>query len=395
MKRRLKILVPLAVLVAVGLAARHFLGPGAAGNRVLLSGNVEVTQVDLSFQVPGRLVERAVDEGDRVKAGDLVGRLDPVDHELQENKAAADLEYARAVLAELVAGSRPEDIARAAERVAQARSALADLEKGSRSQEIAGAAADLERARAGQKAAQSRMELARADFDRYSAVHAQEGISRQAFEAHRTQLDTARAAVEEAAAQVRAAEERLSLFTEGPRREKILGARAALDQARAEYDLVKAGPRKETLDQARARVKAAEEGLNLARQKKAETILHAPMDGLILSKSAEPGAWLNPGTPVVSLADLKTVWIRAFVSERDLGRVALNAPATVTTDSRPDRAWTGRLSYIASEAEFTPKSVQTQEERVNLMYRVKIEVDNADGALKPGMPADAVIQVKE
>ncbi|MFH2098706.1 MAG: efflux RND transporter periplasmic adaptor subunit, partial [Pseudomonadota bacterium] len=383
------------VLIAIALLVwTQRFRDGRDPDNVMISGNIEVTQVDLGFKIPGRLAERAVDEGGRVAAGQLVGRLDDSDYALQEKKAAADLEYARAVLAELLAGSRPQEKARAAGRVEQMRQALLDLEKGSRTQEVAGAFADLERAMAGEEAAQSRLVLARADFDRYSAVHDQGGISDQAFQSQLTRLETTQSALREAAAAARAAGERLSLVEEGPRNEKIRQARAALDQARAEYELVAEGPRPETIAQARARVTAAEQGLALARQTLADTRLHSPMNGLVLSKSAEPGAWLAPGSPVVTVARTDRVWVRAFVSETDLGRLTPGSEAEVVTDAFPDRTWTGRLGYIAGEAEFTPKAVQTFEERVNLMYRIKVDVDNPDGLLKPGMPADIRIPVK-
>ena len=130
----------------------------------------------------------------------------------------------------------------------------------------------------------------------------------------------------------------------------------------------------------------------MARQQLAETELFASFDGVVLSTSAEPGSYLNPGSPVLTIGDIANVWVRAFVSETDLGRIRLNQEANVSVDAYPDRSWKGRVSYISSAAEFTPRSVQTTEERTNLVYRIKIQLDNPDGVLKPGMPADAVIE---
>ena len=124
----------------------------------------------------------------------------------------------------------------------------------------------------------------------------------------------------------------------------------------------------------------------------AYTELHAPFDGVVLSKSAEPGEYLNPGTPVVTVGEMERVWLRAYINETDLGRVRLGQTVDVTTDSFPGKMYKGTLGFLSSEAEFTPKTVQTFEERVKMMYRVKIDLENPNHELKLGMPADATIE---
>jgi HlyD family secretion protein len=395
MKKRLRIVIPVAVVVGALLIWSIFFRNGGNGRDVRVSGNIDVTQVDMAFKIPGRLAERRVDEGDRIRRGDLIARLDATDQELQVRKAEADRDYARSVLAELKAGSRPEEIARAGARVEQMRYALKELKTGSRVQQISEAEAELSRALAAREASASQLSLAVADLERYEAVYTGGGISRQALETYRTRHATAKTADEEAAARIRIARQRLSLVREGPRSEQIRQARAALAQAEAEFALVTAGPRQETIAQAEARVAAAEQALNLFRQQVADTAIKAPFDGVVLSKSAEPGAYLNPGSPVVTIAQIDQVWLRAFVSETDLGRIRLGQRAEVTTDDSTGKAVTGRVTFISSQAEFTPKAVQTFEERVKLMYRVKITLDNPDGRLKPGMPADALIRIEK
>ena len=116
------------------------------------------------------------------------------------------------------------------------------------------------------------------------------------------------------------------------------------------------------------------------------------MDGIILSKSTEPGEYLNPGSPVVTIGDIKRPWVRAYINETDIGRIKLGGTVQVSTDAFPEKRYKGRISFINSQAEFTPKSVQTFEERVKLMFRIKIGVENPDEELKPGMPADGVIE---
>jgi len=395
MKKKLIIIVPVAAIL-VAIAVWHFLlAPKNGRESIALSGNIDVTQVDLAFKIPGRLSRRLVEEGDNVTSGQRMAKLDDTDQRLQLQKALADMDYASAVLAELEAGSRPDEIRRARAAVEQARFNLNELQNGSRDQEIAEAEADLARTMADERTAKSQLTLAKNDFSRYEAVFADGGISRQAFETYRTRLDSAVNAAAAAISRRQAAEQRLSLRREGSRKERIRQARSALAQAEANYALVKAGPRQEAIDQARAQKQAAGAALAVARQQLTETELFASFDGVVLSTSAEPGSYLNPGSPVLTVGDIANVWVRAFVSETDLGRIRLNQKAEVTVDAYADRSWKGRVSYISSAAEFTPRSVQTTEERTNLVYRVKIQLSNPDGVLKPGMPADAVIEAAQ
>ena len=144
---------------------------------------------------------------------------------------------------------------------------------------------------------------------------------------------------------------------------------------------------------ARANIESAARTLELARIVLGYTTLRAPFAGVILVRQAELGEVMQPGAPVVTLADLDHVWLRAYISETDLARVRWGQAATITTDSYPGRTFQGRISFIASDAEFTPKSVETHKERVTLVYRIKIDLANPDHLLKPGMPADALIEL--
>jgi HlyD family secretion protein len=145
---------------------------------------------------------------------------------------------------------------------------------------------------------------------------------------------------------------------------------------------------------ARANIESAAKTLDLARIVLGYTTLRAPFSGVILVRQAELGEVMQPGAPVVTLADLDHVWLRAYISETDLARIRWGQAATITTDSYPGRAFDGRISFIASNAEFTPKSVETHKERVTLVYRIKIDLANPEHLLKPGMPADALIELQ-
>jgi HlyD family secretion protein len=170
-------------------------------------------------------------------------------------------------------------------------------------------------------------------------------------------------------------------------------AQAKYRSAVQAYDQAVEGSRKEQIAIDRANLTQAEQNLRLARIELGYTVLRAPEGGVILVRQAELGEVVAPGTPVVTLADLDHVWLRAYVNETDLGRVRWGQPVTVTTDTWPGKAYRGRISFISSSAEFTPKTVQTQKERVTLVYRIKIDLENPRHELKPGMPADAVIRL--
>jgi HlyD family secretion protein len=184
-----------------------------------------------------------------------------------------------------------------------------------------------------------------------------------------------------------------------PKRE-LDAARAASDASRASVrerrealTLLRKGARRERIDEARARLQGALARVSTAQERLGYATLLAPLSGVVLSKSVEPGEQVAAGTPVVVLGDTGQCWLKGYIPETELGRVKLGQDARVTTDSQPGKVYPGKISFISSEAEFTPKSVQTEKERVKLVYRIKITLPNPGMELKPGMPADAEIQV--
>ncbi|MDO8431901.1 MAG: efflux RND transporter periplasmic adaptor subunit [Candidatus Binatus sp.] len=169
----------------------------------------------------------------------------------------------------------------------------------------------------------------------------------------------------------------------------------ALKQGKAamQRDLAMQHAAEQDIAVAHANIRSARENLELAKIMLGYTTLRAPFSGVILTRQTELGEVMQPGTPVVTLADLDHVWLRAYIGETDLGRIRWGQSATVHTDTYPDRNYPGQISFISSEAEFTPKSVETHKERVTLVYRIKIDVANPNHELKPGMPADATIHL--
>ncbi|MBU0972346.1 MAG: efflux RND transporter periplasmic adaptor subunit [Proteobacteria bacterium] len=391
MKKPWPLLILAILIILAFLSWRFFFSKERRPDTLRVSGNIEVTEVQLGFKIGGRLEQRLADEGDMVFRGDLLARMENQDQKIGLGLAKAKLARAESVLAELTAGSRPEEIQLAHARMIGAQQALLELTRGSRSQEIESARSDLETALAALKSAQSQLTQTKEDYQRFSILFKKKSATQRDFELYRTRYEIAQNDLAQADSRVHSARQALSLRLEGPRSEQIERARAVLGQAQAEYDLVKAGPRKEKIDQAQALVAEGVQTVNQAKQQLSYTELFAPMDGVILTRSAEPGEYLSPSTPVITLGDLSRPWLRAFINETDLGRIHLKDKVTVTIDSFPDKTYQGVLSFISSQAEFTPKSVQTFEERVKLMFRIKIDLENPHGQLKPGMPADALI----
>lgn len=346
---------------------------------IRVSGNIEATDVEVSFKIPGRVEERTVSEGEMVQAGQLVARLDR--DELIEEAASrrAEVGAVQAALAELLAGSRSEEIGEAEAAAHKARSWLDELLAGSRPQDIAAHKATVERA----KAEVDRLE---AEYTRQKTLFKSDVISAREYE-------TTQAALEAAKARFREDQERSKLTIEGPRKEQIEQARASLKQTTERLALVTKGPRHEVIDQARARLEQVKQALAVAETRLGYTSVISPVAGVVLSENLEAGMYAAPGTPVVTVGDLLHVWVRAYISETDLGRVKVGQRVRVTTDTYPGKHYGGQVSFIASQAEFTPKNVQTGKERVKLVYRIKIDIQNADMELKPGMPADADVLI--
>ena len=174
----------------------------------------------------------------------------------------------------------------------------------------------------------------------------------------------------------------------------VTRAQATLERAQQIYNELVEGTRKEELDVDRSNVREAYQNLEMSKIRLGYTVLRAPFNGVVLTRQAELGEVISPGTPIITLADLDHIWLRVYLPETDLGKVRWGQDVEVRADTYPGKTYRGHVSVIASDAEFTPKSVQTEQERVTLVYRIKVDVDNPNYELKPGMPADAFIKVR-
>lgn len=388
MKKKIILLLVVAVTVAAGLYYWLELRGPSRVDEILISGNIEVTEVDIAFERPGKLVELLVREGDEVAAGQTIARLSQEQLLSQRERALAAIAAAESRLAQVRAAiayqreSVDSSIAQREAEVRLARAGLNELESGSRTQEI-------EQARAAVAQAAAEAEQAASDLERGKTLYSNEDISAQDF-------DRLKARAEATAAALQQARERLALVKEGPRTEDIEAARARVQQAEAAVRTARAG-RLETrrLEQEiaarQAEIAAARAELAVIQTQLDDTVAVTPVSGVVLVKAAEAGEILAAGTTVVTIGDIEHPWLRGYVNQIYQGRVEVGATVPVTTDSFPGKTYTGRLTFLAAEAEFTPKQIQTQEERVKLVYRVKIEIPNPDRELKRNMPADARI----
>ncbi len=327
MKKKRIVIILIVVLLGAVILVTASLKKSKENGAMILSGNVEVTETNVGFKIPGRVEERLVTEGDKVKAGDLVAKLDSAELASIANQNRASLKEATAKLAELTAGSRAQEI---------------------------------QQAKANVNAQEADLEKVKKDYERAEVLYKNGAIST-------SQYDAARSAYDSRKALTRSAYETLSLVAEGPRKEDITMARHRVEQAAA--------------------------ALAASEQRLKDTEVYAPMPGIVLRKNVEPGETIAAGTPVLTLGDLQSPWIKVYVKEDKLGLVKLGQKAKITVDSYKGKSYDGTVTYISSEAEFTPKTVQTPEERVKLVFGVKVSVKNEQGELKPSMPADVRLLV--
>jgi HlyD family secretion protein len=357
-------------------------------NRIVVSGNIELTEVNIAFKTAGKLIERTVDEGETVKKEQVIARLDRDQLVAQREREVAGLESAESQLAqartslEWQKDTLAADIEQRSADLASNEARLAELKNGARPQEKLDAQAAVD-------SAQSEVERSKKDWDRAQVLHRDDDISTAQFDQYRNRWETATASLN-------SARERQALTLAGPRIEVINAQQAMVERMRGALKMAQANSlemkrREQELTTRAAEIARAKASIALIDSQLADTIATSPVDGVVLVKSADPGEVLSAGTTVVTIGDIEHPWLRGYINESDLGKLKLGSKVKVTTDSYKGKVYDGRVSFISSEAEFTPKQIQTQTERVKLVYRIKIELDNSSHDLKSNMPADAEI----
>lgn len=332
MKRHILLGGLVAVALIAAVVVWRLMQADNAPTHLTLYGDVDLRQVQLSFNNSERIAAVLVQEGDRVKQGQLLARLDTARLEPQLAQAEAQAAAQLQILKRLRSGSRPEEIAQA---------------------------------RANLQAAQADLANARQQYERWKSA-----AEMSAGRAVRQQdVDNARTAVQVAEAKLAVVQKTL--------------------------DLAVAGPRREEIDENEARLRAFEAQASVLRQQLKDAQLIAPVDAVIRTRVMEPGEMASPQRPVFSLAITDPKWVRAFISEPDLGKIKPGMAAAIAIDSFADRRFEGWIGFISPVAEFTPKTVQTEELRTSLVYEVRVFVKDPADELRLGMPATVYFQLKD
>lgn len=312
------IAIMLAITVLTGGCGLNSIKPDG-------SGTIECTEVNIAPQVAGIIVALIPQEGDQVRQGEIIARLDPTDYELKRNEAKAAVAVARAQLELLLAGSREEDIERARAQVIEANA-------------LAGSSS--------------------ADRRRIDSVF-KTGAATQ------KQMDDAQAQADRTKALLAAAEQNLTKLEKGSREEEIRLAETQVAQA--------------------------ESRLNVTEKSMADCVITSSVNGVVTTRIHEEGEFVPIGAPLITVSRLEEVWLSVYVPETALGGVKIGQKARVKIDGHPD-FFGGKVTYISPTAEFTPRNVQTPDERAKLVYRVKITLANKEGIFKPGLPADGYLK---
>ena len=321
MKKRLRVFVILLIVVFLTTAAIYRYQQQQQQSRVF-TGTVEVTKTDITAKINGYVTDWTLKEGSLVQTGEIVARLDRRDLTAAGKRDQAALEKAKAQLADLEKGARPEERKEAAASTAAAQAVFAKAQK---------------------------------DLSRQASLYEASAISRQ-------QLDDAQTACDTSAAQLEATREREALLLAGNREDLIAAAREEVTRARA----------------------AAE----ITQIESADSEIKSPLTGYVLTKNIENGEYVAAGTPLATVADLQDAWIRIYIPSTDLGKYKIGDAAFVRTDAFPDQVFAGQIREIRDSAEYTPRQSITPKERANMVFAVKISVDNGKEIFKPGMPAD-------
>jgi HlyD family secretion protein len=403
------------LLLVIGhLSLIIFLLTGCGTNQttgaIVASGFIEGEEVIVASEVAGRIAEMRVERGDRVAMGDVLVRLDGAVLQSQRMEAEAGLAAAQANLTRVTAGARPEEIS-----AAQAALAQAQAERDGAAQAVVLAQgvisnplsldAEIDAARTQVRLAEQGVEMSKADLAEaklWRGPYIGEGGNTERTLNLRVQA--AEAMLAQAQAELEGAQNYLGVLLatrndpleleaqlhaaeteQGLAEARVAAAQAALDE-------LVAGPTEQEVAIAQAQVRQAEAAVRQVDALIAQLTLTAPMDGVVTSRSAQVGETATAGAPLLTIANLDEVTLVIYVPENRVGQVRLGQDVEVQVDSFPAQAFAGHVSNIAGEAEFTPRNVQTQEERVNLVFAVKVTIPNADQRLKPGMPADATIR---
>jgi multidrug resistance efflux pump len=344
---------------------------------LVFSGTIETREIRVGSKAGGRVTEVLVEEGQEVRAGQPLVRFDIAELLAQRQQAEARIAQQRARLERLERGARPEELAQARAAAAAARANLEAVRNWPRPEEVA-------QARAALAAAEAEVNNAEAAYQRAERLRETGDISQQEFDAAKFRLANLRARREQE-------KKRLDLLLHGSRPEDIRAAEERYRQARAAEELVAAGPRAEEIADARAQLAEAQARLEQIQVQIAEGEVTSPSPALVEVVSVRPGDLVTPNQTVAKLLERDQIWVRIYVPEPQLGLIKVGQPAQIKVDTFPHRTFAGAVEQINPQGEFTPRNIQSRDERQHQVFGVKVRIENREGVLKSGMAADVTL----
>ncbi len=364
-------------LIVIAIASLKYISARPPSDRLVLSGTIEADDIQIGSRVGGRVASVLADEGQEVKQGQPILRFEAFDLEARRADAAAAVGQAEASLAKMKNWSRPEEMAQAKAAAEAAWMNLEQARNGPRPQEIEAARADL-------KAADADLELARVTAQRVESLVKAGDLSQQEYDNAKASLDRARARRD-------AFRQRLDVLLAGTRKEELDRAERLFREAQARNDLVQRGARKEDIDAAQAQLDRARAALKQIDTQLSELEVKSPSDAFIEVMRVRPGDLIAQGASVATLIEVDRLFVRVYVPEPEVGHLRLGKETTVSVDTFRGEAFKGEIEHIASRGEFTPRNVQTREERNHQMFGVRVRLDNSARKLRPGMAADVTV----
>jgi len=428
-----KIIIPIILVLLIAYAiVDHFITNSKSKDLISVTGNLEFREIDISTEVTGKIEKLLIEEGDNIKNGQLITVINSDILKSQFDQANANLSASKAKLKSLETGARKQEIAQANETVLQAEANLNGAKitlknaqdiynnRSNTKQQLDNAETQYKVAKTQYQNAKFSMEQIKSslknsedNFYRIKGLYESGSVAKQQFDATKTQYDILINQFESSKANVKQAEVSLSGAEQNFKNVKNiydnrLQQKQQVDNAETQLkisetneqisqkrlDLLLEGAKKEDIDALKANVKQAEASLQQAKIQLSKSKIYSPIDGVILVKNVEQGETVLAGSVVSTIADIRKIWLKVYIPETQIGYIKLGQKANIKVDSFPDKTFTGLIKEISSKAEFTPRNVQTKEERVNQVFAVKIFVDNTDGLLKSGMPSDVEIPLK-
>lgn len=339
----------------------------------LVSGIIEADEIRLGSRLGGRVASVLVREGETVEIGQPLLILEPYDLDEREQMAQAQLAVRVAELSKLQRGLRAEEIAGSEARFLQFKHQLDLVEAGPRPEEIAVAQSRL-------AAANELLTLAQSEFDRLQSLFENNAVSQ-------AEMDRADQGLRVAISQAAVRKNELDILNAGARSQEVEKAKAQAAEAQLAWELAKSGTRQEDIDAATSARDAAEAALAVIQRQKQELTITAPTEGTVDALDLQPGDLLAPNAPVLTLLSNANLWVRAYVPQRFL-QVHVGDNLGVTVDSYPEVGFSGVVSFIARNGEFTPGNVQTPDDRAKQVYRIRLSIEDSENRLRPGMTAN-------